>query len=84
MKKLDLCIKTTKDCLEKLRIKNKKAEVLLKFARDYYNDAVYFKEKDQETALEAVSYAHGFIDACILLGWAEIKGYHLGKRIKKN
>ena len=71
--KLEYCMKTTNDCLRKLKVLDPRAEPLLKFARDYYNDAVYYASKDPETAIEAAAYAHGFIDACVLLGFIEIK-----------
>ena len=77
MNKLDFCLSETKRCLDALKVKDRKAEVLIKFARDYYNDALHYKKSDPETALEAVAYAHGFIDAAILLGLIEIKDYHL-------
>jgi len=78
--KLDCCLAITRECLEKLKVK-KGGEILAKFAKDYYNDALYYKETDPETALEAVSYAHGFIDAGILAGLLDIKEYHL--KVKK-
>ncbi len=78
--KLEFCLNETKKALERIRVLDEKAEELLKFARDYYNDAVHYKEADPATSLEAVAYAHGFIDACVLLGLAEIPGYHLTKK----
>lgn len=83
MAKLDYCMKITDECLRKAKIVDPKGEELLKFAKDYYKDAVYFSLKDKETALEAVAYAHGFIDAAVLLGLVEIKDYHLSKQSKK-
>lgn len=77
MDKLEFCLKETEKCLKKLKVKDKKADILIKFAKDYYNDAVYYKEKDPATSLEAAAYAHGFIDAAVLLGLIEIKDYHL-------
>lgn len=74
--KLSCCLEITGNCLKQLKVK-RGGEILAKFARDYYNDALYYKEKDPETALEAVAYAHGFIDAGILAGLLDIKEYHL-------
>ena len=80
MNKLDYCMKATGDCLERLAIKDKRAEPLVRFATDYYNDAKHYYEKDPETALEAVAYAHGFIDAAVMLGLIGIPGYHLNEK----
>jgi len=81
MNKYEYCEKITKDCLEKVEVLDDKGQTLLKFAKDYYNDALHYKEKDdEETALEAVAYAHGFIDAGVLLGHLKIEGYHLDKK----
>ena len=77
VEKLERCMKITGNCLGKAVAKNKNGEELLRFARDYYKDAEYYSSKDPETALEAVSYAHGFIDAGVLLGLIEIPDYHL-------
>ena len=77
MDKLEFCLGETKKALSKLKLKDKKAEILIKFCKDYYNDALYYKDKDRETALGCAEYAHGFIDAGVLLGFIEIKGYHL-------
>ena len=78
MDKLEFCLETTEKCLKDLRVIDERACELIKFAQDYYNDAVHYKEKgDMDTALEAVAYAHGFIDAAVLLGLVEISGYHL-------
>lgn len=82
MKKLEDCIKVTSRCLEKAKAKNGKGRLLLKWATDYYKDSLYYSSKDPETALEAVSYAHGFIDSGVLLGHLEIPDYHLKKETK--
>ncbi|MBI4214890.1 DUF357 domain-containing protein [archaeon] len=80
--KLEYCLNATGECIKKIQLLSKKGEVLLKFAKDYYSDALHYAAKgDAETALEAAAYAHGFIDSLVLLGLAEIKGYHL-KRVK--
>jgi hypothetical protein len=85
-KKLDFCLKETKRCLGSAIARGPDARQLLKFARDYYEDARYYEKRDPETALEAVAYAHGFIDAALLLGLVEIKGYHLAakEKVKKS
>ena len=83
MDKLEFCLAETKKALDNLKIVDKKAEVLVKFCKDYYNDALYYKKKGElETALESVAYAHGFIDSAVLLGLIEIPKYHLPKDIK--
>ena len=74
--KLSCCLEITGNCLKQLKVR-KGGELLAKFAKDYYNDALYYKKKDPETALEAVAYAHGFIDAGIIAGLLDIKDYHL-------
>ena len=80
MNKYEYCRGITADCLEKIEVLDEKGQILLKFAKDYYNDALHYKEQgDEETALEAVAYAHGFIDAGVLLGHFKIEGYHLEK-----
>ena len=77
-KKLDFCLKITGDCLARIKVFDARGEPLLKFAKDYFSDAGHYARNGKKaTALEAVAYAHGFIDALILLGFAEIPGYHL-------
>jgi hypothetical protein len=81
--KLDRALAVTKDCLERLEVKHANAEVLLKFARDYYADALHYKEKgDLETSLEAAAYAHGFIDSAVLLGLVKLDKYYLISEVK--
>ena len=68
------------NALERLEVVKKcsVSNTLLKFAKDYYNDEKQYAEKgDYVTALEAIAYAHGFIDAGVLAGYFEIGGYHL-------
>ena len=80
MKKLEFCISETDLCLRSLVVKDPRAEILIKFARDYFSDALHYRKKEvYDTALEATAYAHGFIDAGVLLGLIEIPGYHLEK-----
>jgi hypothetical protein len=81
MKKLEYCMKTTSDCLKKAKVKTEQGKELMKWANNYYNDAVHYSKSDPETALEAVSYAHGFIDSGVLLGHLEIEGYHISERL---
>jgi len=81
--KTKYCMSITKEALDKAVVVDEAGELLLKWAKDYYKDAEYYIEKDKATALEAVSYAHGFIDAGVLLGHLKIKNYHLEKVLKK-
>jgi len=78
--KYSVCLKITSDALGKLKVveDNEKSRIFLKFANDYYSDAVYYANKGEyATALEAIAYAHGFIDAGVLCGFFKIDGYHL-------
>ncbi len=78
--KYNICLKITSDALNRLEVvkDNEKSKAFLKFANDYYSDAVYYANKGEyATALEAIAYAHGFIDAGILCGFFRIEGYHL-------
>jgi len=79
--KYEYCLKITESALSKVEvIKRKEADLLLKWVRDYKKDAEYYSEKmDFTTALEAIAYAHGFIDSAVLLGVVKIKDYHLQK-----
>jgi len=80
--KYEFCMKVTADCLSKALVLDEKGEILIKWAKDYYSDAeYYFSQGDENTALEAIAYAHGFIDSGVLLGHLKINGYHLEKRI---
>lgn len=80
-KKLEQCIEITGKTLGKAKAKDKKGEKLIKFADDYYKDAEYYQKKEPETALEAVSYAHGFLDSGVLLGHIQIPDYELRKEV---
>lgn len=67
--------------MEKLEIvkKNQIGDTYLQFAKDYIADAKHYaKTEDFATALEAIAYAHGFIDAGVLAGYFKIDDYHLG------
>ena len=49
--------------------RKKEAEVLYDMAERYYNDAIYFKNKDMlVTAFAAINYAHGWLDSGSKLG----------------
>ena len=79
--KYNLCLKITNGAMKKLEVVKRcqLSETYLQFARDYIADAKYYAEKgDYATALEAIAYAHGFIDAGVLAGHFKIDGYHLG------
>ncbi len=78
--KYELCLRITSEALEKLELikDTELARTLLKFAKDYYEDAKHYASKGQyATALEAIAYAHGFVDAGVLSGLFHIPGYHL-------
>ena len=80
--KYGMCLKITGDALSRLVVKEESALATqyLRFANDYVSDAKHYAEKDDyATALEAVAYAHGFIDAGVLAGVFEISEYHLEK-----
>ena len=79
--KYEMCLKITGEAIGKLKVvkKDQISETFLQFARDYIADAKHYAEKeDYATALEAIAYAHGFIDAGVLAGYFEIANYHLG------
>lgn len=65
--RLDKYLKLTKKALKVIKINkdNKEiAEDLLDLAKRYYQDALYFKEKNQLiNAFAAVNYSHAFLDA---------------------
>ena len=78
--KYEYCLGLTKAAISAVEVIEgaEKAEKLLRFAKDYWKDAEYCATKgDYETALEAIAYAHGFIDAGVLAGFFRIPGYHL-------
>ncbi len=78
--KYETCLRITKDAMERLVVIKESiaARRYLEFARDYFNDALYYARKgDYATALEAIAYAHGFIDAGVIAGFFKIDGYHL-------
>ncbi len=78
--KYEVCLRMTTDALEKLELAEdtKVAREILEFAKDYYEDAKYYAEKGMySTALEAIAYAHGLLDAGVLAGFFRISNYHL-------
>ncbi|MBN3037076.1 MAG: DUF357 domain-containing protein [Candidatus Diapherotrites archaeon] len=78
--KYELCLRLTEDALRKLEVVENDAvsKVFLRFARNYYDDAKHYASRGEyATALEAIAYAHGFIDAGVLAGKFLIDGYHL-------
>ncbi len=80
-KKYELCLRITSEARKALEVvqQNQVSETYLQFADDYITDANHYAEKgDYATALEAIAYAHGFIDAGVLAGYFKIEGYHLG------
>lgn len=57
-------LKKAKDNISKDNSKKEFASDFLDMAQRYYNDAKYFKEKDDYVnAFAALSYAHGWLDA---------------------
>jgi hypothetical protein len=82
--KYEACLKITEDALQRMKVKekNETSDTYMKFIKDYVNDANHFAAQgDHETALEAVAYAHGFIDAGVLAGFFEIEGHHLTRSV---
>lgn len=70
----------TGEALAKIGVKAKKGEEhekaigFIKMARDYFNDAKYFEDKEMPlTALAAYSYAHAWLDAGIKAGYLDGK-----------
>ena len=73
-------MKITENCINKLELLDEKGKILQEWINNYYKDALHYAEKgDFVTALEAIAYAHGFIDSGVLLGLFKIENYHLEK-----
>ena len=77
--KLKKYFSLTKEALDKIKFKDTNkdfkeiAEELLSLAKNYYEDAHYFKEShDPLNALLAVTYAHAFLDAGARIGVFDI------------
>lgn len=73
--KLKKYIAITEKALEKARkTKGEKAKKLLEIANCYYNDALYFLEKnDKVNSFAAINYAHAFLDAGAILKIFKVK-----------
>ncbi len=81
--KYEYCLKITEDATKNIGvIDQEKGAKLLKFLDDYTKDAKHYAEKGEyDTALEAIAYAHGFIDSGVLVGVFRIPEYHLSEHI---
>ncbi len=77
--RLEKCIKIVEEHIRTAEPLDIMGEKLLSLARDYLEDALYYKETDAEISLEAVSYASGLIDAGVLLGLIRIKDHHFSE-----
>lgn len=73
--KLEKYIKLTEKALKKLEnVRDKKALILIGMSKNYYKDALHFKEKnDLVNAFAAINYAHAFLDSAALLKLIKIK-----------
>ncbi|MBS3163188.1 DUF357 domain-containing protein [Candidatus Woesearchaeota archaeon] len=69
IEKLEKYIKLTEKALKKLEnVKDEKALILIGMSKNYYKDALHFKEKnDFVNAFAAINYAHAFLDSAALL-----------------
>jgi len=74
--RLEREFKVTEKVLNEVKINNNK-DMALKFldtAKRYYEDAKFFKEKnDKASAWGALNYAHGWLDAGKEIGLFEVK-----------
>jgi len=79
LEKLEKYITLTEKALKKLEnVKDKKALILIRMSRNYYKDAVHFKEKnDYVNAFAAINYAHAFLDSTALLKLIKVKDNEL-------
>ncbi|MCD4740817.1 DUF357 domain-containing protein [archaeon] len=78
--KYEQCLRITSEALDQLEVKqkNRVSDAYLEFTKNYIHDAKHYALKgDYVTALEAIAYAHGFIDAGVLAGFFKIEEYHL-------
>ncbi|MEM4222218.1 MAG: DUF357 domain-containing protein [archaeon] len=86
LEKMEKCMVITEKALKNAKPLDDFGKIILKFAKDYFEDSKYYQAKSSEdpkhsiTALEAVSYAHGLLDAGVLSGHISIKNYHLSKQ----
>ncbi|OYT41559.1 MAG: hypothetical protein B6U78_02820 [Candidatus Aenigmarchaeota archaeon ex4484_224] len=68
------------EIMKNVELKNEKAREVFELAKSYAKDANYFlKEKKFLQAFEAAVIAWGFIDACLHLGYVEIKKEEIKK-----
>jgi len=75
--RLEKYLSLTKKALckaEKAKTKDKNADIVLDMAKRYYEDSIYFKNRNMLLiALCAVSYAHGWLDCGSKLGLFNVK-----------
>jgi len=82
--KLERCMEITEEALEKSKAIDEEGKKLMEFINNYYKDAKYYKSKgEKETALEAISYAHGILDAGVLLKHIKTSNYILNPEKKE-
>ncbi len=77
--RLEKCIKVVEEHLRMAEPLDVMGEKLLSLASDYFEDALYYKDRDTEVSLEAISYASGLIDAGVLLGVIRIKTHYFNE-----
>ncbi|MDD5649547.1 MAG: DUF357 domain-containing protein [Candidatus Nanoarchaeia archaeon] len=75
LQKLEKYIKLTEKALKSLEnVKDEKALILIGMSKNYYNDALHFKDKnDFVNAFAAINYAHAFLDSAALLKLIKVK-----------
>ncbi|MBU0929997.1 MAG: DUF357 domain-containing protein [Nanoarchaeota archaeon] len=73
--KLNKYIKLTEKAIKELEnVNNKDALILINMSKNYYKDALHFKEKnDFVNAFAAINYAHAFLDSAALLKLIKVK-----------
>ena len=73
--RLEKYIKLTENALKELKnVKNKDALVLINMSKNYYKDALHFRDKkDYINAFAAINYAHCFLDSATLLKLIKVK-----------
>lgn len=78
--KLDKCISITEECLEEAEAVDEKGEELMEFIQNYYKDSKYYRDQGKTaTSLESISYAHGILDAGVLMKHIKILDYVLNE-----
>lgn len=75
LEKLEKYTKLTEKALKELEnVKDKKALILIGMSKNYYKDALHFKDKnDYVNAFAAINYAHAFLDSAALLKLIKVK-----------